>query len=101
MECPNCRENYSFTEVPIQDRNMKFLVTEFICPYCEIWLKPDKNYSLLVAGFIVLMFLSSVLFIIAVEVNGKALLPAVALLLLSIALIIIGKFTLKLEIKKI
>ncbi len=45
MECPNCKEKYEFYEVPIEYRNMKFLITEFLCPFCEVWITPSNTYK--------------------------------------------------------
>lgn len=98
MECPSCKQRYKFIEVPIHYRKMKALVTEFICPYCYVWLRPDRRFAVLMAGFVVLFIASCALFVIGMEYNEKAIWPAIVLLLFSIASFIYGKVTLRVEV---
>ena len=97
MECPNCKENYKFYEVPLQNRNMKFLVTEFLCPYCGIWLKPDRQFSILSICYMSFFLLSIILFIIGVKSDEISLRPALVFFVLSIAVFVVSNITLRVE----
>jgi len=66
MECPNCKEKYEFYEVPFEYRNMKFLVTEFLCPFCEVWITPSKSYKNLLTMVFILATISIIFIVLGV-----------------------------------
>jgi hypothetical protein len=41
LNCPNCHHEFSYMEVPFEDRKMKAIHAEYICPSCRLWLKPS------------------------------------------------------------
>ena len=98
MECPNCKENYKFKQVPLEYRNMKFLVTEFICPFCETWLTPDKKYATSVAVAIVFSLLAMVLIVIGVDKEVYIMSLGFIFAILSVITMLIGRHNLKLEV---
>ena len=100
MECPNCKEKYKFQDVPLEYKNMKFLVTEFICPFCDVWITPGKTYKFLLAVFIVIT-ITSVICVISGEFFSSPLKwLGISLSFMSFLLLISAKLLLKYEIKK-
>ena len=66
MECPNCTKEYEFSEVPFEHRNMKFLITEFLCPFCEVWITPSNAYKKTLAICFSLAMISITFFFLTV-----------------------------------
>jgi len=99
MECPNCKEKYKFSDVPAADRNMKLFATEFICPYCDIWLTPDKEFSIIQGCCSLFMFLAVALFFAGYVFDASAIVlrPGIVLFSFSIVLFIFGHLTMKVE----
>lgn len=100
MQCPNCNKKYAFFEVPFENRNMKFLITEFICPYCGALISPDKKFELLIACSMFLFTLSLILIIIGFKTNSAGLTPGIITFILSIMLFIVSKLTLRYKVIK-
>ncbi len=98
MQCPNCNKSYAFSEVPFEYRYIKFLITEFICPYCEALITPDKKFELLIASSIFLFLLSLVLITIGFKVNSVVLMIGIIALILSIILFVFSKLTLRYKV---
>ena len=100
MECPNCKEKYKFQDVPFEYRNMKFLVTEFICPFCDVWITPGKTYKNILTASIVLTIASVILIILGEYFNATFKWLGISLVFISFLLLISSKFVLNYEIKK-
>ncbi len=67
MICPRCNYAFKFREIPLEERSMKALYSEFLCPNCSILLKPSSLqltliniavvlFSVSVIGFLAKMF---------------------------------------------
>jgi len=97
VECPSCNKNYSFAEVPLEYRNMKALVTEFICPYCEAYLRPDKRFTILISVCYLLCFLSLGLFVVGFKFSSIVLYPAGFCMLMAVILFLNARSNLKLD----
>ena len=100
MECPSCKEKYSFRDVPFESRNVKFLVTEFICPFCDVWITPTKAYGNILSGFVALTTISVILILLGKDFSSIFMWFGITLSFISFILLISSKFTLKYEIKK-
>ncbi len=99
MECPNCKEKYKFSEVPFEHRKMNALVTEFVCPYCGIWITPGKPYKFLLLACIVLTIASVTLIILGVYTDPDFQIFGFGLAFISFLLFILSNFILTYEIK--
>ncbi len=99
MECPNCKEHYAFKDVPFDNRNIKFLITEFTCPFCEILITPNKPYKIILSLVLVLT-VASVLLIFGQDIHPAALWLGISLGLVSFFLLILLQLILKYEIKE-
>lgn len=77
---------------------MRFLVTEFICPYCETWLTPDKKYATSVAAAIVFSLLAMALIVIGIDKEAYIMYLGFVFAFLSVVAMMIGKYNLKLEV---
>ena len=99
MECPNCKESYKFSVVPVENRNMKLFVTEFICPYCDIWLRPDKEFSITQGVSSLFMFIAMVMFFAGYVFDASQIVlrPGIVLFLFSLIMYIFSHLTMKVE----
>lgn len=77
---------------------MTFLITVFICPYCEVLNSPDKSFSSFIALSISIFLLSMILIVIGFKTVSTVLIPGFIALLISVILFIYAKSTLKLII---
>lgn len=99
MECPNCKEHYVFKDVPLENRDLKFLITEFTCPFCEVLITPNKPYKITLSILLVLMAISTLL-IFSEGIHPNALWLGMSLGLVSFFLLLLLRLILKYEIKE-
>lgn len=100
MQCPNCKEKYRFQDVPFQYRYMKFLVTEFICPFCEVWITPGKAFKGMLKTFILLTLASIIFIILGKYYNPTFMWVGIGLCFFSFLFLILSKIVLKYEVKQ-
>ena len=100
MQCPNCKEKYRFQDVPFEYRDMKFLITDFICPFCDVWITPGKAYKASLIAFVSLT-VASLLFIL-LEGYFYPIFKwlGISIGLVSFFFLIVAKLVLKYEIRK-
>jgi len=100
MECPNCKEKYQFYEVPFEYRNMKFLVTEFLCPFCEVWITPSKLYIKIMSVVFALAITSIIFVFLSILNNADYKIYAIGSGLMSFISFIFSYQVLKYEVKE-
>jgi hypothetical protein len=60
MICPRCSHIFKFREIPLEERRMKALYSEFLCPNCSILLKPSSLQVTLISIAIGLFSVSGI-----------------------------------------
>jgi len=100
MECPNCKEKYKFYEVPFEYRNMKFLITEFLCPFCEVWITPSNAYKKTLAIVFSLAAVSIIFVVLSVYYNSEFKIFSIGSGLASFITFVISYKILSYEIRK-
>ncbi len=43
MICPQCKHEFLFSDIPLDDRKYKAWSCNFKCPACRSWLSPSKR----------------------------------------------------------
>jgi len=100
MECPNCKHKYRFQDVPFEYRNMGFLITEFICPFCDVWITPGKAYKASLIAFVSLTVAALLLIFLEGYFYPIFKWLGIGLSFMSFFFLILAKLVLKYEIKK-
>lgn len=99
MICPKCKTEYEYKDVPFHYRRIRFLTTEFKCPFCETWLRPNKAYNNVMAAIVYLGFLGIVLAIVGSIYNDHVKWAGLSLCVSSIPIMFVSKLFLKYEVK--
>ena len=100
MECPNCKKQYGFYEVPFEYRKMKFLITEFLCPFCEVCITPSNAYKKIIAVFSSLAAISIFLVFLSIYYDPDLKVFAIGTGVISFIVLILSYQILNYEIKK-
>lgn len=60
MICPKCEQAFNYIDVPSEDRTVKTLHSEFICPCCRVQLKSSIVQTVLVNSSLAILTLSGI-----------------------------------------
>ena len=79
---------------------MKFLVTEFICPFCDVWITPGRAYKSMLAAGVISITVAVPLIIFGEYFYSNFKWFGISLSFISLLCIILSKLVLKYEIKE-
>ena len=79
---------------------MGVLITEFICPFCDVWITPGKAYKASLIAFVSLTVAALLLIFLESYFPPVFKWLGIGLIFISFFFLILAKLVLKYEIKK-